>query len=161
MQPKILVSACLIGKPCRYNGRDSRNEEIYRLYERGEALPVCPEEESGLPTPRPAAEIVWGTGEDVLNGRARVLTTEGEDVTAYFLHGAQHAADLADTHKVVAAVLKTNSPSCGCGRIYDGTFSGTVMDGDGVTAALLKRKGVRVISEHDFMRRGLPQIVRV
>ena len=130
------------------------------MYTRGEAVPVCPEEESGLPTPRPAAEIVWGTGEDVLNGRARVLTTEGEDVTAYFLHGAQYAADVAAANGIEVAVLKANSPSCGCGRIYDGTFSGAVMDGDGVTAALLKRKGVRVISEHEFLKHGLPQIVR-
>lgn len=143
---KILVSACLLGVNCRYDGGNSRNETTLIRLKREEVISVCPEEAGGLPTPRPAVEIVGGDGNDVLDGKARVLTADGEDKTAEFLKGAQHALDLAQSHGATSVVFKSRSPSCGCGIIYDGSFSGTHMEGDGVTAALLKRNGIEIIS---------------
>jgi len=104
----------------------------------------------GLPTPRPPAEIVGGDGDDVLEGRARVVSAAGEDVTAQFLAGAREALRLAGAVGAKAAILKERSPSCGSGAIYDGTFRGAVRAGQGVTAALLRRHGVQVFSEENW-----------
>ena len=143
---KILVSACLLGVNCRYDGGNSRNENAVKRHKLEEFVPVCPEEAGGLPTPRPPVEIVGGDGNDVLDGKAKVMTADGEDKTEAFLKGAQHALKLAQSQGATRVVLKSKSPSCGCGTIYDGTFSGTLIVGDGVTAALLKRHGIEVIS---------------
>jgi uncharacterized protein YbbK (DUF523 family) len=140
----LIVSACLAGKPCRYDGEGKPNDEIVALYERGEAVLVCPEEMGGLTTPRVPSEIALGTGEDVLNGNARVITKDGRDVTKEFMLGAQETLCTARSCGAKLAILKAKSPSCGCGMIYDGTFSGKLHEGDGVTAALLKRNGVEV-----------------
>lgn len=107
---------------------------------------MCPEVLGGLSTPRRPAEIVGGDGADVLDGRAVVVTDEGEDVTEEFVAGARAVADLAAEHGIERAVLQSRSPSCGCGSIYDGSFGGTLVDGDGVLAALLVRRGVTVTS---------------
>ncbi|MGO3796407.1 MAG: DUF523 domain-containing protein [Pauljensenia sp.] len=139
---QLLVSACLAGLPCRYDGRSKPDPEVVALVASGAALPACAEQLGGLDTPRPPAEIVGGDGHDVLAGRARVLTDSGEDVTEDFLRGARATAGLAREHGVEAAVLQARSPSCGCGRIYDGTHSGTLVDGDGVLAALLQTRGI-------------------
>jgi len=114
--------------------------------ETSELIPVCPEEAGGLPTPRPPAEIVGGDGEDVLNGKAKVMTVDGRDVTDAYLKGAHHALQVAQAHGATQVILKARSPSCGCSDIYDGTFSGTLTSGDGVTTALLKRHGITVTS---------------
>ena len=143
---KIVMSACLLGVRCRYDGGDSRNEAAIKLKETDQLIPVCPEEAGGLPTPRPPAEIVGGDGDDVLNGKAKVMTAEGTDVTAAYLKGAYHALQVAQSHGATQVILKARSPSCGCGNIYDGTFSGTLTSGDGVTTALLKRHGISVTS---------------
>ena len=143
---KVAISACLLGVRCRYDGGDSRNEAAIKHKETDQLIPVCPEEAGGLPTPRPPAEIVGGDGDDVLNGKAKVMTVDGTDVTEAYLKGAYHALQVAQSNGATHVILKARSPSCGCGDIYDGTFSGRLTSGDGVTTALLKRHGITVTS---------------
>lgn len=146
----ILISSCLLGKACRYDGASQPNDEALALFENGNAIPVCPECLGGLTTPRPPAEIVLGSGEDVISGRARVIARsengEERDVTREFLLGAQKTLSLAREYGADTAVLKAKSPSCGCGLIYDGSFTGTLRKGSGVTSALLIQNGIRVRS---------------
>ncbi|WP_434767051.1 DUF523 domain-containing protein [Pseudomonas triticicola] len=145
---KILVSRCLLGHRVRYDGGASGPFDLLEQWtEEGRVVSLCPEVAGGLPTPRAAAEIPGGQGGEVLDGTAAVITTEGEDVTAQFLEGARQALELVQKHGIRVAVLKANSPSCGNLLTYDGTFSGVKVNGEGVTAALLKRHGVRVFSE--------------
>lgn len=140
-----LVSACLAGIPCRYDGQSRPNEEMAALVKAGEARTFCPETLGGLKIPRVPSEIVGGCGEDVLDGRAKVMSEDGKDVTEEFLAGAHATLDLCRKLGAEEVLLKSKSPSCGVGRIYDGTFSKTLRSGDGVTAALLKRNGIRVV----------------
>lgn len=111
---------------------------------------VCPEEDGGLGTPRPAAEIQGGDGSDVLDGRARVVTKAGVDVTQEYVAGARFALERALAVGAETAILKARSPSCGSGCIYDGTFTRTTTTGDGVTVALLQREGFTVVTEEDI-----------
>lgn len=135
----ILVSRCLLGEPCRYDGKSKPVEELLRLALQGHVLvPVCPEEDGGLPTPRPPAEI---------QADGRVVNREGTDVTAEYRSGAQKALETARKYGCTAAVLKEKSPSCGHCRVYDGSFTGTLRAGQGVTAELLTRNGIRVLGE--------------
>ncbi len=139
----ILVSACLAGYRCRYDGGCKPDEGVIELVRRGEAVPVCPEALGGLPMPRlPAECTVDGTA--VLTGRGRVVNQAGEDVTDAFVKGAHEALRIARLYACERAILKANSPSCGCGTIYDGSFTGAKKQGDGVTAALLKINGIPV-----------------
>ncbi len=147
--PPVLVSACLAGRACRFDGSANHDDEVGRLVAQGRAVLVCPEEEGGLGTPRPPAEIVGGDGHDVLAGRARVVTHEGVDVTEAYLEGARIALERAQETGAEVAILKARSPSCGRGCIYDGSFSGTAVAGDGVTAALLGSSGVRVLTDEE------------
>lgn len=145
---KILVSRCLLGHRVRYDGGASGPFDLLEQWiEEGRVVPLCPEVAGGLPTPRAAAEIPGGQGGEVLDGIAVVITTDGEDVSAQFLEGARQALKLVQKHGIRVAVLKANSPSCGNLLTYDGSFSGVKVSGEGVTAALLKRHGVRVFSE--------------
>ncbi|MBC2689144.1 MULTISPECIES: DUF523 domain-containing protein [Pseudomonas] len=145
---KILVSRCLLGHRVRYDGGASGPfDQLQQWIAEGRVVALCPEVAGGLPTPRAAAEIPGGQGTQVLDGHARVITTEGEDVSAEFLSGAQQALALVQQHAIRIAVLKANSPSCGNLLTYDGTFSGVKVSGEGVTAALLTRHGVQVFSE--------------
>ncbi|WIE50308.1 DUF523 domain-containing protein [Pseudomonas sp. GM17] len=145
---KILVSRCLLGHRVRYDGAASGPfDQLARWQVEGRVVALCPEVAGGLPTPRAAAEIPGGQGGEVLDGLARVITTEGEDVSAEFLSGARQALELVREHGIRIAVLKANSPSCGNLLTYDGSFSGVKVSGEGVTAALLKRAGVQVFSE--------------
>lgn len=137
----VLVSACLVGRRCRYDGADKLNPDLLSRLDGAELIPVCPEEEGGLPTPRPRAEIQDGDGAAVLRGDARVVDEHGADVTAHFLAGARRAAELAAERGATRAYLKSHSPSCGCGAIKR---DGRVVPGDGVTAALLKSKGLHI-----------------
>ncbi|MGN9863407.1 DUF523 domain-containing protein [Bacillus swezeyi] len=146
----ILVSSCLAGVKCRYNGTHSYVEKINRLVEDNKAMIVCPELLGGFQTPREPAEISGGTGEDVLNGDAVIMTTSGENVTDLYLKGAYKTLELAKQIQADTVVLKENSPSCGSSRIYDGSFSNQKIAGNGITAALLKREGFRVVSEHQI-----------
>ena len=141
---KVVISACLIGVRCRYDGGDSRNEAAIKQMKTDELISVCPEEAGGLSTPRPPAEIVGGNGNDVLDGKAKVVTADGTDVTEAYLKGAHHVLQVVQSHGATHVILKARSPSCGCGNIYDGTFSNTLTIGDGVTTALLKRHGITV-----------------
>lgn len=146
---KLLVSACLLGHAVRYDGKGYAAQDgwLARWREEGRVVPLCPEVAGGLPVPRPPAEIRDGDGAQVLDERARLFTREGADVTAHFLAGARAALDLVQNEGIRVAVLKARSPSCGSGRIYDGTFQKVLRDGDGVTAALLKANGVAVFDE--------------
>jgi len=146
--PKVLVSACLLGQPVRYDGRDSGHPDVLRRWQaEGRVIPLCPEVAGGLPTPRPPAEIPGGQGGAVLDGLAQVVTVAGVDVSEAFLAGARQALALVRQHGVRVAVLKAGSPSCGNRLTYDGTFSGVKVPGEGVTTALLRREGVQVFSE--------------
>ncbi len=145
-EPVVLVSACLAGIPCRYDGRAKPDDAIVADVEAGRAIAVCAEVLGGMDTPRPAAEIVGGDGHDVLDGSATVCTVDGEDVTADFVRGAEAVARLAEAHEVTSAVLQARSPSCGCGHIYDGSHTGALVEGDGVVAALLQRRGIEVVA---------------
>ncbi|MGE7993804.1 DUF523 domain-containing protein [Pseudomonas sp. NPDC089554] len=146
--PKVLVSACLLGQPVRYDGRASGHPDLLQQWQaEGRVVPLCPEVAGGLPTPRPPAEIPGGQGAQVLDGQAQVLTVVGEDVSAAFLSGANQALALVRRHGIRVAVLKAGSPSCGNRLTYDGTFSGAKVPGEGVTTALLRREGVLVFSE--------------
>lgn len=148
MMHKILVSRCLLGHRVRYDGGASGPFDLLAAWlQEGRVVALCPEVASGLPTPRAAAEIPGGQGVAVLEGRAPVMTTEGEDVSAEFLAGARQALELVEKHGIRIAVLKANSPSCGNLLTYDGSFSGVKVLGEGVTAALLKQHGVQVFSE--------------
>lgn len=140
----ILVSACLGGVNCRWNGENRLNKKIESLVKEKKAIPLCPEILGGLPTPRPPAEISGGTGIDVLDGKAKVIDREGSDITKNFILGAYEVLRIAKENKIRRAFLKSRSPSCGCGKIYDGTFKGRLKKGDGVLAALLKREGIKI-----------------
>ncbi len=148
--PPMIVSACLAGCECRFDGSADTEDTLARLVADGRAVTVCPEEEGGLATPRPPAEIVGGDGHDVLAGRARVVTVAGDDVTDAYLEGARNALAAARAVGARTAVLKARSPSCGKGVIYDGSFTRTTREGDGVTVALLKQKGIEVVSDEEF-----------
>jgi uncharacterized protein YbbK (DUF523 family) len=147
---RVLVSACLAGRECRYDGSSNHDALVARLLASGRAVLACPEVDGGLGTPRPPAEIVGGDGDDVLDGRARVVTRAGADVTSAYIAGAHRALRTAVRAGATFAVLKAKSPSCGASGVYDGTFSRTLTDGEGVTAALLRRNGIRVITEEEL-----------
>ncbi|WP_434560222.1 DUF523 domain-containing protein [Pseudomonas sp. Z4-20] len=153
---KILVSRCLLGHRVRYDGGASGLfDRLQQWLDEGRVVPLCPEVAGGLPTPRAAAEILGGQGAQVLDGDAAVITTAGENVSEQFLSGAYQALDLVREHHIRIAVLKANSPSCGNLLTYDGTFSGVKVRGEGVTAALLKRNGIRVFSELELAEAAL------
>jgi uncharacterized protein YbbK (DUF523 family) len=141
-----LVSACLLGIKCNFEASAWAHTGLLEEFAKGGLYPVCPEVLGGLPIPRTPAEIQGGTGADVIEGTARVVAENGVDVTAEFLRGAQEALKIARTIGASEALLTERSPSCGCGLIFDGTFSFTFKKGDGVTAALLKKNGITVTS---------------
>lgn len=143
----IVVSACLAGCACRYDKKDNRRDWIEQLVREGKAIPLCPEQLGGLPTPRRPAEICGGEGRDVLDGKACVLDDKGRDVTSAFLDGAYQALHIARLAGATEAILKEKSPSCGSRQIYDGTFSQRRRPGMGVTAALFQRHGIHVHSD--------------
>jgi uncharacterized protein YbbK (DUF523 family) len=147
----IGISACLLGENCRYDGGNNCVRiALEQLIENGKVVSICPEVLGGLPTPRPPAEIIGGNGNDVLDGSARVIDIQGNDVTEDFVKGAYMALERIQKVGVTTVVLKENSPSCGSSAIYDGTFSRRRIDGFGVTAALFRKHGVRVISEYQL-----------
>ena len=149
---KILISGCLLGLDVRYDNKIQpvENNILLEWQQEGRLVVVCPEVEGGLLVPRPPAEIVEGSGEDVLNGTAGILNERGEDVTAAFIRGAQISLDLVKRFSVRVAILKEKSPSCGSTSIYDGSFSRKRIPGQGVTVALLRKNGVAVFSEKNI-----------
>lgn len=142
MKTKILVSACLLGYKCRYDGKSNKNDDVIALGEEYELISICPECFGGLPTPREPAEIKDG----------RVVNILGEDVTEQFKSGAEQALYIAKECNAPCALLKENSPSCGCGKIYDGSFTKTKIDGNGVTAQLLVDNEIQVFTEAEIRR---------
>ncbi|MDF2882040.1 MAG: hypothetical protein K0R54_2597 [Clostridiaceae bacterium] len=146
----IIVSACLCGINCKYNGGNNLNKDVLELFKSGKAIPVCPEQLGGQSTPRGAHEIINGNGEDVLNGKAKVMGPEGDDVTAEFITGAEETLKIAKNCGAAEAILKARSPSCGLSVIYDGTFSGDKRDGNGVTAELLIKNGIKIYTEENL-----------
>ena len=137
---KLVVSACLLGRCCKYNGGSNRSEAVLRYVQGREVIAVCPEQLGGLPTPRVPAEIVGG---EVQNAR-------GESVDAAFREGARRALALLEGEDVELAILQPRSPSCGAREIYDGTFSRRLIPGQGVFARLLMERGVRVLEPDDL-----------
>ena len=140
-----IASVCLVGQICRYDGQAFEDDYIKQLYEQGKVIAVCPEILAGLTAPRSPCEIIGGEGSDVLAGKAKVVDAEGEDQTAAFIKGAFLALAIAKAQGTKCAYLKSKSPSCGCGIIYDGSFSGKLMSGDGVTSSLFDQNGIKVI----------------
>lgn len=136
----ILVSACLLGTPCRYDGKSKANPDVLALCARYNLIPVCPEVAGGLPTPRVPSERIAD----------KVMMRDGRDVTDNYRSGAQEALRLCRLHNIKIAILKERSPSCGKGEIYDGSFSGVLTARDGVTAELLTKEGIRVIGESEI-----------
>ncbi len=153
----VIVSRCLLGETVRYDGKANTLDSalLERWAGEGRLVPVCPEVAGGLPVPRPPAEIVAGDGSSVLAGKAKVCQADGHDVTRFFVRGAQNALSAALDHGARLAVLVERSPSCGSRRIYDGTFSSTTIPGQGVTAALLERHGIRVFTPNNLAQAQL------
>lgn len=145
-----IVSACLAGINCKYDGENNLNKTVLRLVKEGKAVPLCPEQLGGLTTPRESAECVGGTGMDVLNCKAKVMTKSGKDITKEFIKGAEETLKIAKLINANEAILKSKSPSCGCRQTYDGSFTGKLVKGDGVAAALLKKNGVKVSHENQI-----------
>jgi uncharacterized protein YbbK (DUF523 family) len=146
-----LVSACLLGIRCAWDGKDRyRNKKVIELLRKETLIPVCPEQLGGLATPREFQEIEKGSGNDVLDGKSRVKNKIGQDVTRQFIRGAKEALKIAKQYNIKEFIAKSRSPSCGCGLIYDGSFSKRLIKGDGVTVALFKRNGIKVITENDI-----------
>jgi len=143
---RILISACLLGVCCRYDGQSKACPAALELLKDHELIPVCPEQLGGLPTPRPPAEIQGD----------RVINREGADVTAQYQKGAEEAARLYQLFHCDCAVLKARSPSCGCGEVYDGSFSGTLVPGNGITVQALKRLGVSAMTEETISAVRMP-----
>ena len=137
----IIVSACLAGVHCRYDGGEKTCDPVIRLVAQGEAIPLCPEQLGGLTTPRLPCEAV----------QDRVISKDGTDVTEAFQHGAHEALKIARLVGAKTAILKSRSPSCGSGLVYDGTFTGKLVPGDGFFAALCKANGIAVKTEEDLL----------
>ncbi len=136
----ILVSACLLGENCKYTGGNNRSEAVLALLAEGEYVPFCPEQAGGLSTPRLPSEIRNG----------RVYSVQGDDMTDRFRLGAERALSLCRAEGVTRAILKEGSPSCGCHRIYDGSFTSRTIPGMGVTARLLAEHGIEIMSDEDL-----------
>ena len=140
----ILISACLLGVNCKYSGGNNKIEGIENLLKMDTFIPVCPEQLGGLKTPRSPSEIT------IKNGEKQVFDKEGNNVTSQFIKGAEETLKIAKMYDIKNAILKSNSPSCGCGNVYDGTFSGKIVEGDGITAALLKSNGIKIFNELNY-----------
>ena len=146
--PTVLVSACLLGEACRYDGRSQRSERVLAALEGKAVIPICPEAAAGLGIPRPPVDLAGGTGVDVWAGRARALTRETrEDRTAEFQDGARQALEAAQRFDATVALLKEKSPSCGSQRVYE---TGVLRSGEGITTALLRADGRTVVSDEDL-----------
>ena len=138
---KVLVSACLLGDNCKYNGKNNFNEKLFRFLADKEVIAICPEVFGGLSTPRSPVEIVGG----------KAINKLGEDCTAQFVKGAKIALEIAEREQPDLIILQPRSPSCGVKQIYDGTFSGKLIDGQGFTARLLKEKGFLLKEPEDLI----------
>ena len=141
MKEKIIVSACLLGTPCRYDGISKPCDKVLALKGKYELIPVCPEQLGGLSTPRPPSEM---------QADGSFINSEGADVTANYIRGAEKTLKIAKEHGCTLAILKEKSPSCGVHSRYDGTFTRTLIPDSGITSSLLRENGINVISEDDL-----------
>lgn len=146
---KVLISGCLVGLKVRYHGGDALcSSQVIDIWAKeSRVVSICPEVSAGLPIPRPSSEIIHGSAKDVLKGKAKVFTHTGIDRTEAFIKGAFKALSLAKQFNIKIAVLKKDSPSCGNTTVYDGSFSGKIVSGSGVTAQLLNDNGIKVFNE--------------
>ena len=145
-----LISACLCGVNCKYNGLNNLNDKCLELLRKGEALLVCPEQLGGLNTPRIPSEIL-GNAKDIIElNKGKVINKEGKDVTKEFLKGGKEALKIAKEANIKKAILKESSPSCGSNFVYDGSFTGNKIKGKGITTYLLEKEGIEIISEKDL-----------
>lgn len=161
---KVIVSACLLGIDCKYNGKNNENKKVLEYLKDKDYITVCPECLGGLSTPRVPSEIEYGkSGEDIVdkvekstnnefekNDYAKVYSKEGLDVTEEFILGAEKALEITLSNKISKAILKESSPSCGVNSIYNGNFDGNKKKGQGVTAALFRKHNIKVMSEKDI-----------
>jgi uncharacterized protein YbbK (DUF523 family) len=141
MTAPVLISACLLGEACRYDGKSSEQTELIDRIRDKQLISVCPEVEGGLPTPRPPAEVKGD----------QVLRENGVDVTSQFIKGSEFCRDKGISEKVTLAILKSRSPACGCGQIYNGSFTKTLVEGDGIFTQTLKAAGFECVSDEDFL----------
>ncbi len=148
---KVLISACLLGRPVRYDGQDNRLDDrlLQRWIKQQRVVPICPEMSGGLAVPRAPAEIAGEDGFAVIAGQAGVMDSNGQDVTEQFIAGANKVLALCRLHHIRVAILVESSPSCGSSTIHDGTFSGIKKPGSGVTAACLRQHGVKVFNQFE------------
>ncbi|MPM18560.1 hypothetical protein SDC9_64972 [bioreactor metagenome] len=146
----ILVSACLLGINCKYNGDNNKDLKVLEYLKDKEFIIVCPEQLGGMSTPRDPSEIIRLDGDAVINGETSVITNKRLDVTRKFKLGANETLKITKLYNCTEAILKEGSPSCGSNYIYDGTFTGKKRDGIGVTTSLLKHNGIKVISEKEI-----------
>lgn len=137
----IIVSACLLGVNCKYSGQNNEVKDILKFIDKDEIVLVCPEQLGGLTTPRPPAEI---------DESGKVMTINGNDVTKEFIKGAEETLKIAMLYNIDSAILKKNSPSCGFGEIYNGTFQGVKKCGNGITAELLNKNNIKIYNEENF-----------
>ena len=142
----ILISSCLAGINCKYSGKNNFHSCFENLVNSGKAVPVCPEQLGGLTTPREPAEITKDE-----TGNFKVVTKTGTDVTKEYILGAERALSIAKALGITQAVFQSRSPSCGCGKIYDGTFSKNLIVGNGITAELFIKNGIKVFSSEDYL----------
>jgi len=140
----ILVSACLVGINCKYDGGNKYNKKIFDLVKQGKAIPICPEQLGGLPTPRNPAEI------KIVKEKKYVVDNKNADLTENFKKGAYEVLELAKKLKIKKAILQPRSPSCGIGKVYSGNFDNTLVDGNGILAELLLNNGIEVICSNDI-----------
>ena len=150
-----LVSACLVGINCKWNGKNEYNEKLRQEFLDGKLLPLCAEQLGGLPTPRAPSGILDGTGKDVICGNCRMVNNYGEDVTKQFTRGAYEILNVVKDMGIQEAILKKTSPSCGVGKTWqmskeEDKYVNNLVDGNGVLTALLKENGIKVYSEEDF-----------
>jgi len=143
----ILVSACLLGINCKYNGGNNKIEGLKELLKNEILIPVCPEQLGGLETPRLPSETIQK------NEGRHVVDKKGNDLTVQFLKGGEETLKIAKMFNIKKAILKSNSPSCGCGNIYDGTFTGKIVEGDGITAAILKSNNIKIFNELNYLEK--------
>ncbi len=142
----ILVSACLVGLNCKYNGKNNYNEKIFNLVKEGKAIPICPETLGGLTTPRKPSEI------KIIDGKRYVFDIDGKDVTKEYEKGALEVLELCKKLSVTKVILKDRSPACGKGKIYDGTFTGNLVEGNGILTDLLIKNNIEVISLEEYIK---------
>lgn len=140
----ILVSACLVGVNCKYNGENNFNQKVFDLVKSGKAIPICPEQLGGLATPRTPVEI------KVINGKKHAIDKDGIDVTKEYIKGAKEVLELAKKLNIKKAILQPRSPSCGVNKIYNVNFDKTLVDGNGLTAEILKENGIEVLSSDEI-----------